>query len=426
MFDRPHRGERAIIVHLTITHFTDQASAEEFGELARSAGAHIIAQVTGTRPAPDSATFAGSGKLAELAELVKAHDIEIVLFNHTLTPGQERNIEKALECRVLDRTGLILDIFAQRARSFEGKLQVELAQLQHLSTRLVRGWTHLERQRGGIGMRGPGETQLETDRRLLGERIKYIQKRLEKVSQQRELSRKARQKADLPIVSLVGYTNAGKSTLFNHLTHASVYTANQLFATLDATSRRIVLSNKMQLVLIDTVGFIQQLPHDLVAAFRATLEETKQADLLLHVVDATDPEHLQKITQVNQVLTEIGAQQVPQLLIYNKIDGLKGETAHLEHDESGKICKVWLSAMTGVGLELLRQTLMARLFEQSLQIWVRLPLHSQWVRAKLFELAVVLQEQFADNGDSLLEIQIQNKDLLQLQKMESELQIISP
>ncbi|MEZ5670901.1 MAG: GTPase HflX [Thiotrichaceae bacterium] len=230
----------------------------------------------------------------------------------------------------------------------------------------------------------------------------------------------------MPIVSLVGYTNAGKSTLFNHLTHASVYTADQLFATLDATSRRIVLSNKMQLVLIDTVGFIQQLPHDLVAAFRATLEETKQADLLLHVVDATDPERLQKITQVNQVLAEIGAQQVPQLLIYNKIDGLKGETAHLEHDESGKIHKVWLSAMTGAGLELLRQTLMARLFEQSLQIWVRLPLHAQLVRAKLFEIAVVLQEQFADNGDSLLEIQIQNRDLLQLQKMESELHIISP
>jgi GTPase len=426
VFDRPHRGEKAILVHLTITHFHDQASAEEFGELARSAGAHVIAKITGTRPTPDSATFVGSGKLEEIHELVKAHDVEVVLFNHTLSPGQERNIEKALECRVLDRTGLILDIFAQRARSFEGKLQVELAQLQHLSTRLVRGWTHLERQRGGIGLRGPGETQLETDRRLLGERIKYIQKRLEKVSQQRELSRKARQKAELPIVSLVGYTNAGKSTLFNRLTHSSVYVADQLFATLDATSRRILLANKMQLVLIDTVGFIQQLPHDLVAAFRATLEETKQADLLLHVVDATDPERLQKITQVNQVLKEIDAQDVPQVLIYNKIDGLKDETAHLEHDESGKIHRVWLSAMTGAGLELLQQTLMSRLYEQQLQMWVRLPLHSQIVRAKLFELAVVLQEQFAENGDSLLEIQIQSRDFSQLQKMESELQIISP
>ena len=426
MFDRPQRGEKAILVHLTITHFHDQASAEEFGELARSAGAHIIAHIGGTRPTPDSATFVGSGKLEEIHELVKAHDVEVVLFNHTLSPGQERNIEKALECRVLDRTGLILDIFAQRARSFEGKLQVELAQLQHLSTRLVRGWTHLERQRGGIGLRGPGETQLETDRRLLGERIKYIQKRLEKVSQQRELSRKARQKAELPIVSLVGYTNAGKSTLFNRLTHSAVYVADQLFATLDATSRRIVLPNKMQLVLIDTVGFIQQLPHDLVAAFRATLEETKQADLLLHVVDATDPERLQKITQVNQVLKEIGAHDVPQVLIYNKIDGLKDETAHLEHDESGKIHKVWLSAMTGAGLDLLHETLMTRLYEQQLQMWVRLPLHSQITRAKLFELAVVLQEQFAENGDSLLEIQIQNRDFSQLQKMESELQIISP
>jgi GTP-binding protein HflX len=426
VFDRPHRGEKAILVHLTITHFHDQASAEEFGELARSAGAHVIAKITGTRPTPDSATFVGSGKLEEIHELVKAHDVEVVLFNHTLSPGQERNIEKALECRVLDRTGLILDIFAQRARSFEGKLQVELAQLQHLSTRLVRGWTHLERQRGGIGLRGPGETQLETDRRLLGERIKYIQKRLEKVSQQRELSRKARQKAELPIVSLVGYTNAGKSTLFNRLTHSSVYVADQLFATLDATSRRILLANKMQLVLIDTVGFIQQLPHDLVAAFRATLEETKQADLLLHVVDATDPERLQKITQVNQVLKEIDAQDVPQVLIYNKIDGLKDETAHLEHDESGKIHRVWLSAITGAGFNLLHQTLMSRLYEQQLQMWVRLPLHSQITRAKLFELAVVLQEQFAENGDSLLEIQIQSRDFSQLQKMESELQIISP
>lgn len=426
MFDRPQQGEKAILVHLTITHFHDQASAEEFGELARSAGAHVVAEVTGTRPTPDSATFVGSGKLEEIHELVKAHDIEVVLFNHTLTPGQERNIEKALECRVLDRTGLILDIFAQRARSFEGKLQVELAQLQHLSTRLVRGWTHLERQRGGIGLRGPGETQLETDRRLLGERIKYIQKRLEKVTQQRELSRKARQKAELPIVSLVGYTNVGKSTLFNRLTHASVYAANQLFATLDATSRRIILPNKMQLVLIDTVGFIQQLPHDLVAAFRATLEETKQADLLLHVVDAVDAERLQKIVQVNQVLAEIGAQDVPQVLIYNKIDSLKAETAHLERDESGKIHKVWLSAVTGAGIDLLEQTLMTRLCEQQLQIWVRLPLHAQMIRAKLFELAVVLQEQFAENGDSLLEIQVQQRDFSQLQKMEAELQIVSP
>ncbi|ALG67695.1 ribosome rescue GTPase HflX [Beggiatoa leptomitoformis] len=424
MFERPRTGERALLVHITIHQFTEQASLEEFTELASSAGAIPILQITGTRPMPDPALFVGKGKLQEILDAIKANDIEIVLFNHSLSPIQERNLEKALQCRVLDRTGLILDIFAQRARSFEGKLQVELAQLQHLSTRLIRGWTHLERQKGGIGLRGPGETQLELDRRLIAGRIKNIHKRLEKVNQQREISRRARQRAEIPVISLVGYTNAGKSTLFNRLTNANVYAANQLFATLDATLRRIDLPDKTPLILADTVGFIQQLPHDLVAAFRATLDETRLATLLLHVVDASDPERQDRISQVNQVLTDIEARHVSQILVYNKVDKLGDEQPHVERDESGRICKVWLSAVTGAGIDLLFMALSEQLHEINIQQWVCVPANNGQLRSRLYQISTVLEEEHAENGDSLLKIQLLPKTLTQLLESEKDLQVV--
>lgn len=427
MFDRPQKtGEHAILVHLTLTCLPHQAELTEFAELAHSAGVVVVAQITGTRHTPEPGTFVGSGKLQEIAETVASKKVDVVLVNHELTPSQERNLERALQCRVLDRTGVILDIFAQRARSFEGKLQVELAQLQYLSTRLVRGWTHLERQRGGIGLRGPGETQLETDRRLLAERIKYIHKRLEKVFQQRELSRKARRKAELPVISLVGYTNAGKSTLFNYLTHAGTYVADQLFATLDATLRRVALPDKTPLILADTVGFIQQLPHTLVAAFHATLEETCQATLLLHVVDASDEQRQTRVEQVNQVLQEIGAKQVPQLIIYNKIDQLPDCQARAETDEMGQVTKVWLSALTGEGVDLLQTALSQYLNQNCVHQWVRIPVEHGELRARLFASGVVIEEQYAENGDSLLEIYMQDQKFTQLLTSEPLLQSINP
>jgi GTP-binding protein HflX len=424
MFERPHRGEHAILVSMTLTRLAEQASPEEFADLAHSAGVITVAQVTGTRDIPDPHSFVGSGKLKEIEALVVELGAEVVLFNHALTPGQERNLERALQCRVLDRTGVILDIFAQRARSFEGKLQVELAQLTHLSTRLVRGWTHLERQKGGIGLRGPGETQLETDRRLIAQRIKFINKRLEKVNQQRELSRKARRRAQLPVVSLVGYTNAGKSTLFNRLTDGSVFAASQLFATLDATLRRVTLADKTTLILVDTVGFIQQLPHDLVAAFRATLEETRQATLLLHIVDASDTERQWRVEQVNQVLADIGAAEVEQIIIYNKIDRLNDCPARCERDSEGKVTKIWLSAVSGAGIDLLYDVLSEQLSQDRVRRRVRVPVSAGDLRARLFADALVLDEQYADNGDSLLEIQISAQYFTQLVESDSRLQPI--
>ncbi len=415
MFERPHSGNRAILVCVEFSSETDPPDADEFASLVLSAGATPLLTVNAKRSAPDAGYFIGKGKLEEIRAIVLAEQADLVLFNHVLSPSQERNLERTLECRVLDRTGLILDIFAQRARSFEGKLQVELAQLQHLSTRLVRGWTHLERQKGGIGLRGPGETQLETDRRLIGGRIKQIHRRLEKVRKQREQNRRARRRAELFSVSLVGYTNAGKSTLFNSLTQASVYVADQLFATLDPTLRRIQLPNKMPLALADTVGFVQQLPHDLIEAFRATLDETIQADLLLHVVDASDAERQLRIEQVNEVLHSIDADKIPQILVYNKIDNMPEQRAEIERDAQGAVKKIWLSAKQGNGLDLLIEVLMESLPHCSLHHQLRISTQAGQARARLHELGNVLHEQFADNGDCLMEIDIEQRFFASIQ-----------
>lgn len=347
---------RAVLIGVDFGKIDFNSSMEELTLLALSAGARPISTITCKRSSPDSALFVGSGKTEEIGHAILDHDINIAIFNHALSPAQQRNLEKQLKVRVLDRTSLILDIFAQRAKSHEGKVQVELAQLQHLATRLIRGWTHLERQKGGIGLRGPGETQLETDRRLLGDRVKALKDKLSKLQRQRETQRRSRDRSRVFSVSLVGYTNAGKSTLFNVLTKAGAYTADQLFATLDTTSRRVYLGDAGQIVVSDTVGFIRELPHQLVAAFRATLEETINADLLLHVVDASSPTRLDQVLQVNQVLLEIGADHIPQLLVWNKIDAAD-VGAGVERDEYDKIQRIFLSAKTGEGLNDLRSAL---------------------------------------------------------------------
>ena len=356
MFDRPGNGTDAVLVSLDFGEAGYAESTQEIQELAKSAGLDVRALVKGRRTRPDPALYAGKGKVEELAQALAAAGARLAVFNHVLSPAQERNLERELGCRVVDRVSLILDIFAQRARTHEGKLQVELAQLEHLSTRLVRGWTHLERQKGGIGLRGPGETQLETDRQLLRKRVKILKDKLEKVQSQREIQRRSRNRNQLFTVSIVGYTNAGKSTLFNRLTRAGVYTANQLFATLDTTTRRVHTGNGARVVLSDTVGFIRKLPHTLVAAFRATLEETIHADLLLHVVDASSDDRSAQIEAVNQVLAEIGAQAIPQVLVMNKID-LTALPPRIERDEYGRISRVWASAQTGAGVEFIRLVL---------------------------------------------------------------------
>ena len=347
---------RAVLVGVDFGKGDFLASLEELGLLSKSAGAEPVAAVTGRRASPDAAFFVGSGKADEIAEALTDLGAELVIFNHALSPAQQRNLERHLKARVIDRTSLILDIFAQRAQSHEGKVQVELAQLQHLATRLVRGWTHLERQKGGIGLRGPGETQLETDRRLIGERVKMLRAKLGKLQRQRLTQRRARERNATFSVSLVGYTNAGKSTLFNNMTKAGVYAADQLFATLDTTSRRMHLGEAGNIVLSDTVGFIRELPTQLVAAFRATLEETIHADLLLHVVDAASPVRDEQIVQVNEVLAEIGADHIPQILVWNKID-LAGQAPRLEYDEYDKIRRVFVSARTGEGIDMLRSAI---------------------------------------------------------------------
>ncbi len=348
---------RAALVGIDFGTGDFNASLGELSLLARSAGAEPITTITARRSSPDPAFFVGSGKADEIAQACVAERVDIVIFNHALSPAQQRNLERRLNVRVVDRTSLILDIFAQRAQSHEGKLQVELAQLQHLATRLIRGWTHLERQKGGIGLRGPGETQLETDRRLIGERVKALRTRLTKLRKQHETQRRARGRNQTFSVSLVGYTNAGKSTLFNTLTKAGVYVANQLFATLDTTSRRLYLGDEVGSVVIsDTVGFVRELPHQLVAAFRATLEETIHADLLLHVVDGSSPVRMEQIEQVNEVLREIGADHIPQILVWNKIDAA-GLEPGVERDEYDRISRVFISAHSGAGLDLLRDAI---------------------------------------------------------------------
>lgn len=356
MFERYSGRERALVVQLDFGENSIADRLEEVRLLVKSAGAEVCAVIEGKRKYPDSATFAGKGKVQEIADSVIAHQADLVVFNHALSPAQERNLEKVLQCRVIDRTSLILDIFAQRAQSADGKLQVELAQLDHLATRLVRGWTHLERQKGGIGLRGPGETQLETDRRLLGKRVKLLRERLRRLERQREVQRRSRLRNEVLSVSLVGYTNAGKSTLFNALTHADAYAADQLFATLDTTSRKLWVGDVGHVVISDTVGFIRDLPHELVAAFHATLEATSQADLLLHIVDAASPIRDEQMAEVDKVLDEIGASGVPQVIVLNKLD-LTGLPPAVERDEYGSIRRIRISARQGDGLELLRQVL---------------------------------------------------------------------
>ncbi len=411
LFDNIDSGERTILVHLSFRDTEVNEELQEFRELAASAGVFPLATLTGSREVPDPRYFVGSGKAQEIKKCVAQCSADIVLFNHALTPAQERNLERLVGCRVLDRAGLILDIFAQRARTYEGKLQVELAQLQHLSTRLVRGWTHLERQKGGIGLRGPGEMQLETDRRLIGQRIKHIHQRLEKVRRQRQMGRKLRRKAALPIVSLVGYTNAGKSTLFNRLTGAAVYAADKLFATLDPTLRRIELSGCGSMVLTDTVGFIRHLPHDLVAAFRATLEEVREANLLLHVIDAHDEQRHERIEQVNEVIQTIGASRVSQVEVYNKLDLQDNDVPRAERNQDGRIHRVWLSAKTGAGLEYLTAALSEQVREDTVRRWLQIPASAGRLRARLFQLGAVRQECGNEDGGWMLEVELQRRRL---------------
>ena len=411
LFERPSSGTRALLVHAGARGEDPERATEEFVELVRATGAEPVELVTAALRRRDPRHFVGAGKAQELRERVETGAIELAIFNHRLTPAQERNLEALLKCRVLDRIGLILDIFAQRASTFEGRLQVELAQLRHLSTRLVRGWTHLERQRGGIGLRGPGETQLETDRRLVGKRIERIGRQLDAVQRRREVNRRPRQRSGVPVVSLVGYTNAGKSTLFNRLTGAGVHVADQLFATLDPTLRRMPLPGGSSLVLVDTVGFVGDLPHELVAAFRATLEETRQADLLLHVIDASGPGGRERSERVNEVLDGIDAGDLPQIEVMNKVDRREGSVPGTERDDTGAVSRVWLSARTGEGIEALASALGERFEARGPSRKLRLPPGGGRMRARLYALGAVLGERPCEDGGSIVEVRIAERDL---------------
>lgn len=414
------KGEPTVLVHVDFGTKFYSEELEEFRELAYTAGANPVATITATRSAPEAKFFVGTGKAEEIRLALKALGATLVLFNHALTPAQERNLERFLECRVLNRVGLILDIFALRARTFEGKLQVELAQLQHLSTRLVRGWTHLERQKGGIGLRGPGETQLESDRRLIRNRIQLIQERLEKVRGQREQGRRARRKARIPTLSLVGYTNAGKSTLFNRLTAADVYVADQLFATLDPTLRKINIPRLGNAILADTVGFIRHLPHELIDAFRATLEETQQADLIIQVHDSHDELNREHADQVNDVLAQIGADSTPRLHVFNKIDLMPNPLPHLEKDVDGRPVRVWLSAKTGAGIELLYEALYTLFSHDLVYKTFHIAVTQSSLRAYLYEVGDVLEERTDDQGTCFLSVKLPQAEYDRFLKMSQE------
>jgi len=399
--------EKAILLHVDFQQENDREGLDEFLELVDSAGAEVCDLITAKRQVADAKYFVGKGKAEEIQQAVATHEADVVIVNHALSPAQERNLEKLVACRVLDRVGLILDIFAQRARSYEGKLQVELAQLRHMSTRLVRGWTHLDKQKGGVGMRGPGETQLESDKRLIQQRIKSLEARIEKARQQRKLGRRSRQKSETPTVTIVGYTNAGKSTLFNQLTAAEVYAEDRLFATLDATLRKLRLPGAGEIVLADTVGFIRHIPHDLVAAFRSTLEETSEADLLIHLVDAADPLREEKIADVQAVIEEVGAQDVPQLLVMNKIDLLDPPRAPLlETDEAGMPKRVWLSAQQNLGMSLLLEAMGAFFKGRFLKVALTLKVSATKKRSELYQLGRVLSESFDDQGNYQFRLQL--------------------
>ncbi|TKB46697.1 ribosome rescue GTPase HflX [Thalassotalea mangrovi] len=419
MFDRHQAGEQAVLVHIDFPQENAREDLQEFEMLVSSAGVNALTVVTGRRDTPHPKYFVGSGKAEEIAEAVKMYDADVILFNHTLSPSQEKNLEALCKCRVIDRTTLILDIFAQRARTHEGKLQVELAQLKHISSRLIRGWTHLERQKGGIGLRGPGETQLETDRRLLRERMHNIQKRLQKVEKQRHQGRRLRERAEIPTVSLVGYTNAGKSTLFNQLTNAEVYAADQLFATLDPTLRQIDLKEVGKVILADTVGFIRHLPHDLVAAFKATLTETREAHLQLHVVDISDERRADNMAQVDSVLAEIEADDIDQLLICNKIDNLDDVSPKIDRDEQGKPVRVWLSARANIGLELLFQALTEVLGQDVVQHQLKIPPSAGKLRGRLYQLNCISEERFDEQGNCLLQVKMPLREWEKLLKQDN-------
>ena len=416
MFERPRSGERAVLVRLGIGAQVEAEDLQEFTQLAVSAGAQPVATVTGRRDRPDPRFFMGSGKADEVRTVAADNAADVILVDHALSPSQERNLEQLTGRRVLDRNGLILDIFAQRARSFEGKLEVELAQLKHIASRLVRGWTHLERQKGGIGMRGPGETQLETDRRLIGQRVKVLTRRLEKIQQQRETGRQARAEIPVPSLALVGYTNAGKSTLFRSLTGADAYIADQLFATLDPTVRRITLPGGTAVVAADTVGFIRELPHELVAAFQSTLTEAREATLLLHVVDASDPRRDDHIAQVDSVLEEIGAQEIPQIIVYNKIDRLEMQP-RIDRDEEGRAQSVWISAEKRLGMDLLASAVAERIARFARLARLSIPASAGALRSRLYAAKAVREERSAEDGSFELLVELPDVELLALARV---------